>query len=198
MRRFVLTTAILTAFLLPAIVSADNQTRLKDKKILMIIAKGMFNESEFKEPKEILEREGAAVIIASCTSSEAIGDRGLKVTPHIHIRNINVKNFDAVVFIGVFGVSEYFNNPQAHKISKEALDQNKILAAICMAPRILANAGLLKGKKATSFPSASDDIKAKGALVTDKDVERDGNIITANGPGAASRFGKTIVLALIE
>jgi protease I len=198
MKRFVLITAILAAFLLPAIVSAETQTRLKGKRIVMIIAKGMFNETEFKEPKEIFEREGADVIIASSTSSKAIGDRGLKVTPDIHIRNIDVKNFDAVVFIGGFGVSEYFDNPQAHKIARQALDQNKILAAICMAPRILANAGLLKGKKATSFRSASEDIKAKGAIVTEKDVERDGNIITANGPGAALKFGETIVSALTE
>jgi len=198
MKRFVLMTGILTAFLLPAIVSAENQTRLKGKRIVMIIAKGMFNETEFKEPKEVFEREGADVIIASSTSSKAIGDRGLKITPDIHIRNIDVKNFDVVVFIGGFGVSEYFDNPQAHKIAKQALDQNKIVCAICMAPRILANAGLLKGRKATSFPSASEDIKAKGGNVTEKEVERDGNIITANGPGAALKFGETIVLALIE
>jgi len=67
-----------------------------------------------------------------------------------------------------------------------------------MAARILANTGILKGKKAKCFPSVREDIKAKGAIVTGEMVERDGNIITGNGPGAATKFGETIASALSE
>ena len=63
-----------------------------------------------------------------------------------------------------------------------------------MAPRVLANAGLLNGKKATS--AHRYDIEAKGAICIDKLVARDGNIITANGPNAAKEFGEEIVSAL--
>ena len=65
-----------------------------------------------------------------------------------------------------------------------------------MAPTILANAGLLKGKKAAC--AQPYNIQIKGAIATGKNVERDGNIITANGPGAASQFGETIISALVE
>jgi putative intracellular protease/amidase len=65
-----------------------------------------------------------------------------------------------------------------------------------LAPTILANAGLLKGKKATC--AQPSNIELKGAIATGKDVERDGNIVTANGPGASTKFGETIVSVLSE
>ena len=70
------------------------------------------------------------------------------------------------------------------------------MAAIHLAPEILANAGVLKGKKAVSY--LSYNIKTKGAIVTDKMVERDGNIITGRSQGAATEFGEAIINALKE
>jgi protease I len=71
-----------------------------------------------------------------------------------------------------------------------------ILAAICAAPSILANAGLLKGKTATSFPDEGENLKAKGANFTGQGLEIDGRIITADGPAHAKQFGEAIVKAL--
>ena len=201
MKRYVSFFTILIILLSSTVVFAQEQQqktgKLRGKKIVMIIAKSMFEEVEFKEPREIFDREGAAVTIASSTLSMATGG-DLKVQPNILIDDINVSDFDAIVFIGGFGCAEYFDNPVAHKIAKEALDQDKILAAICMAPRILANAGVLKGKKATCSSNAREDVKAKGAMVTGEIVERDGKIITGNGPSASTKFGETIVSALNE
>ncbi len=167
--------------------------RSKGKKIVIIIAQRMFQETEFKVSKDILEKEGAKVVVASRTLSPATGGN-LKVQPDIEIADIHVQDFDAVVFIGGIGVSEYVDDYQAHKIAKDTIKYNKILAAICMAPRVLANAGLLEGKKATS--AHRYDIEAKGAICINKPVARDGNIITANGPNAAKEFGEEIVSAL--
>ena len=88
--------------------------------------------------------------------------------------------------------------PAAFKIAQQAVEQNKILGAICIAPSILANAGVLKNKKATVYPSESSNLKTKGAIYTTEDVTRDGNIITANGPAAAQDFAETITQALLE
>jgi len=63
------------------------------------------------------------------------------------ISKINIDNYDAVVFVGGGGATEYFNDSIAHKIVKESIAKGKVLAAICIAPNILANAGVLKGKK---------------------------------------------------
>jgi len=202
MKRCMLWSIVLMVVLSLTTVFAENQQKvkggkLKGKKIVMIIAQRMFEEAEFKYPKEIFDNEGADVTIASSTLSMATGG-SLRVKPDILIDDIKVKDFDAIVFIGGFGVTEYFENPQAHRIARQALEADKILAAICMAPRILANAGVLKGKKATCFPNVKEDIKDKGAIVTGEMVERDGNIITGNGPGAATKFGETIASALSE
>ena len=202
MKRCMLWSIVLMVVLSLTTVFAENQQKvkggkLKGKKIVMIIAQRMFEEAEFKYPKEIFDNEGAEVTIASSTLSMATGG-SLSVKPDILIDDIKVKDFDAIVFIGGFGVTEYFENPQAHRIARQALEANKILAAICMAPRILANAGVLKGKKATCFLNVREDIKAKGGIVSGEMVERDGNIITGNGPGAATKFGETIASALSE
>ena len=199
MKRCMLWSVVLMVVLSLTTVFAENKKeekggKLKGKKIVMIIAQ-IFEEPEFKYPKEIFDNEGANVTIASSTLSMASGG-SLRVKPDILIDDIKAKDFDAIVFIGGFGVTEYFENPQAHRIARQALEADKILAAICMAPRILANAGVLKGKKATCFPNVREDIKAKGGIVSGEMVERDGNIITGNGPGAATKFGETIASAL--
>jgi protease I len=205
MKRCMLWSVVLMVGLSLTTVFAENQQnvkggKLKGKKIVMIIAQRQFEGTEFKEPKDILEREGAKIIVACSTLSEAtsMGFYSLIIKPNILINDIKVRDFDAIVFIGGFGCAEYFDNPVAHKIAKEALKQDKILAAICMAPRILANAGVLKGKKVTCFPSVREDIKIKGAIVTGEMVERDGKIITGNGPPASTKFGETITSALSE
>ncbi|MDD5086856.1 MAG: DJ-1/PfpI family protein, partial [Candidatus Nanoarchaeia archaeon] len=75
-------------------------------------------------------------------------------------------------------------------------ESGKITAAICIAPVILANAGVLDGKKATVFPSGKDDIMVRGADYTGEQVTQDGKVITANGPAAARSFGEAIVKEL--
>jgi protease I len=100
------------------------------------------------------------------------------------------------VFIGGTGSSEYFNNPTAHSIAQEAAASGKLLGAICIAPSTLANAGLLDGRKATSYSSEEGNLKSKGATFTGAGVEADGKIITADGPSSAGQFGKALLEAL--
>ena len=203
MNKIILMTSILFILLLPATVLAGDDAQkstgaLKNKKIVMIIGSRMFHALEFLELKEIFKREDVNVIIASTTLSEAIGMgmHKLKVKPDILIHDIKVKDFDAVVFVGGPGAHEYSSDRLAHKIVKQTLEQGKVLAAIHLAPEILANAGVLKGKKAVAYMSYN--IKTKGAIVTDKMVERDGNIITGRSQSAAKEFGEAIVAALGE
>jgi protease I len=80
-------------------------------------------------------------------------------------------------------------------LAKEFNKDGKVVSAICIAPSILANAGILNGKKATSFPSQRNNINAVGTY-TGTPVEVDGKIITGNGPQAAKDFGKKIAEAL--
>ena len=164
----------------------------------MIIAPLQFHGTEFQDLKEIFTEGGAKIIVACSTLADANSGSFPQfiVKPDILIQEVQVKDYDAVVFIGGWGCAEYFDNLIIHKIAKQALEQGKILAAIELAPTILANAGLLNGKKATA--SRSYILKEKGAIYTGKHVERDGNIITGSGPNAATEFGQAIVSTLSE
>ncbi len=167
-----------------------------EKKAVMIIAQNNFRDEELLHPKNILENSGITVKIASRNIEEASGMLGARVIPDMRLQDINVQDFDAVIFVGGRGASVYWNDPVAHKIANEAYLASKVVAAICIAPVTLANAGLLKGKKATVWPSEARALTSKGAFYTGKPVEMDGLIITASGPAAADEFGKRIAEVL--
>jgi protease I len=166
------------------------------KKVLMIIAPSDFRDEELLEPKKIFEKNKIAVTIASKGTKVATGMLGAKVNVDADIEDINVSDYDAIIFVGGVGSSIYFNDSTAHQIAREAYKKGKIVGAICIAPSTLANAGILKGKKVTSWPSEKTNIEQKGGIHTGKGVERDGNIITANGPQSAKDFGNEILKAL--
>jgi protease I len=168
------------------------------KKVLMVIASRNFRDEEYQNPRRILERGGAEIVVASSSLNVARGMLGATTKPDILIRDVNVDEYDAILFIGGSGSSEYWNDQVAHSIAKEALSKGKILGAICIAPTTLANAGVLSGRRVTSFPSEASKLKAKGAIYTGADVEVDGKLITADGPGSSTKFGEEIAKALAK
>jgi protease I len=112
--------------------------------------------------------------------------------------DVRAKEFDALIFVGGAGSAGYFENPDALRLCQEAVSEDRVLAAICIAPAILAQAGCLKAKKATVWSSSFDRsfiklLKQKGADYQDKAVVSDGKIVTANGPEAARKFTRAIV-----
>ena len=174
----------------------EEMKKLEGKKVLMIIAERNFRDEELLEPKEILEKEGAKVIIASTSLEMATGMLGARVTVDILIEKVKVDDYDTIIFVGGSGASQYWNDSLAHKIAQEAVNKDKILCAICIAPVTLANADVLSGKKATVWASEREKIETKGAIYTGKPIQVDGKIITANGPQAARDFAREIVKAL--
>ncbi|MCM8770791.1 MAG: DJ-1/PfpI family protein [Candidatus Omnitrophica bacterium] len=169
---------------------------VKMKKVVMIIAPEGFRDEELLEPKKILEEAGISVTVASTTTSRAKGMLGAIVSPDVTLTQVKVDDFDAVIFVGGVGASQYWDDPLAHRIAQEIIAQDKVLGAICIAPVTLANAGLLKGKRATVWSSEAGQLKRQGALYTGKAVEEDGKIVTASGPTAAKEFGQTILKLL--
>ena len=162
----------------------------------MVVAAQGFRDEELFEPKEILERAGLEVKVASTNLSEAKGSQGAQIKPDILVQDINWKDFAAIVFIGGKGSIQYWDDPLAHRLIQEAYAGQRLVAAICIAPVTLARAGILKGKKATVWATEGEQLKDKGADYTARQVEKDGNIITANGPSAARQFGEEILKAL--
>lgn len=164
-------------------------------KILSIIASDGYQDVEYLDSKKALEDHGHTVITAS-TTNEAKGKLGGTVKVDILLKDVNPDDYNAVMFIGGPGSYQYMDDPLAHVIAKAFFAAGKITAAICAAPSILANAGILNGKTVTSHPCEADNIKTKGITHTGKSVEVDLPIITADGPDSAKKFGETIAKAL--
>jgi protease I len=169
---------------------------LTGKKVLMVIAANNFRDEEYAEPRKVLETAGARVTVACSTLNTAKGKLGLEVKPDVLISGVKEADYDGIVFVGGGGSQEYFESPVAHELAKNFHSRGKLTSAICIAPAILANAGLLNKKKATSFPSSREALQAKGAVFTGAGVESDGLIVTGSGPEAATQFGQKLVEVL--
>ncbi len=165
-------------------------------KAALIIAQNGFRDEEYIEPKNILEAKGIKVVTVSAAKGTCTGKLGLITHCNMTIDEALKNDFDGVFVVGGPGSYALFNNSTIHKILSDALAGGKVIGGICAGVATLAYAGLLKGKKATSFPGVSDDLKKNGALYTGTGVETDGKIITADGPQSATKFGEAIVKAL--
>ena len=165
-------------------------------KVLVVIASNQFRDEEYQKPRQILEGAGVQVTVASSSLKEAVGMLGLKVKPDILLTDAKMSDYDAVVFVGGMGATEYWENPAAHALARDFYRAGKLTSAICLAPMTLANAGLLKGKRATIWSDAATDFQTKGVVYTGRAVEKDGKLITGSGPQAAEEFGRALLKAL--
>lgn len=169
------------------------------KKALFIIAPEGYQDIEYNTPKQILEKGGVQVVTASRKAGVCKGKLGGTAQASLALAEVKAKDYETVVFIGGPGAVTYQQDVQAHRIAQEAVKENKILAAICIAPTILAYAGVLEGRKATVWNGdgeQGDILEEKGAVFTDEEVTVEGKLITANGPGAAEKFGQMILAKL--
>jgi len=170
-------------------------------KVAIIIAFKGFRDTEYFIPKGMLARLGVEIVTASNKQGLAIGADGGEMIVDILISSIKVDDFDAIVFVGGPGCLENLDNEESYRLARKAVSKNKILAAICVSPIILAKAGVLEEKKVTVWSSETNKegvkvLEEKGAKHQPDALLVDGNIITANGPLAAYKFGDAILEAL--
>ncbi|MDR1940868.1 MAG: DJ-1/PfpI family protein [Endomicrobium sp.] len=166
------------------------------KKVVFITAPEVFRDEEYYKPKKILEDGAIKVITASLKTGEITGRFGYKAVSDMILEDVKSKDFDGIVFVGGGGTSVFFQDPTALKLANEFFQDGKPTASICIAGVILANSGILKGKKATVFIDGKDDLIKNGADYTGNPVEIDGNIITANHADAAELFANAVLTAL--
>lgn len=163
------------------------------KPILMIIAPDQFRDEELFETREVLESAGLSTVLASKQKGICKGKLGGEAVAEVALADVKASEYEAIVFVGGMGSEVYFKDPNAHDLAWEMYADGKIVSAICIAPVILANAGLLKGKRATVFPDGADELKKGGATYTAETVTVDGNFITGNGPASSIKFAEAIV-----
>lgn len=163
-------------------------------KVLMIIAQYGFRDEELYDALEIFETAGYKTDIASQTKEEAKGMLGAIIKPNITYKEAKPYEYDAVVVVGGRGSMALAENQDVINIVKGAYERQKVVGAICLAPMVLAKAGLLKGRKAT-VSLCQDSIrlfKQLGIELVSDDVIATGLIVTANGPAATKKFAKKI------
>jgi protease I len=163
-----------------------------DKKLLFVIAPRDFRDEEFVEPRDVLRRAGVEVVVASLKRGICQGVAGTEVESNLTVKEAQPANFDGVVFIGGMGMAELVDNPSLKKLAQNFFQQEKLVAAICVAPLILAKAGILKGIPATCWQGSAQELQNCGADFSSKPVVVAGRVITASGPPVARTFGQKI------
>lgn len=164
--------------------------------ILVIVAPQDFRDEELTEPVNALERAGHRVTLASRAPGPCRGVNGLEVEATLALASATAQAFDGVVFVGGPGARVFFEDPQAHRLAREFEADHKLVAAICIAPAILARAGVLRGRRATVFKSEQAALREGGAELQPADVVADGLLVTASGPRHAAAFGQRLVQRL--
>ncbi|MBD3261443.1 MAG: hypothetical protein GF334_07145, partial [Candidatus Altiarchaeales archaeon] len=148
-------------------------------KVLMVVAKEGFRDPEYFTPRRVFDDTGFEVVVASDSLGQARGLEGGSVEVDVKIADVEVQLFDAVIFIGGGGAKKFFDYEPALDLAKTTQFSGKLLAAICIAPVLLAKAGVLGGKKATVWSSPPDQtpveqLRGHGAEYVDEPVVEDG------------------------
>ena len=168
-------------------------------RVLIVIAEKMFRDEEFAEPKAIIASAGHDVVVASSSSGEAKGKLGMVVKPDLSIDAVSADEFDAVVVAGGPGSQTYlWPNKRLHQAVRSIAEKGGVVAAICLAPVVLARAGVIRGRRCTVFPTAESlrEMEDAGCMLVKDHVVVDGNIVTADGPSAAREFGEAVLKLL--
>lgn len=168
---------------------------------VLILATDGFEQSELMKPRENLEKAGIETTIASIEDGEIRGwdqkDWGDSVAVDITVEEVGVGDYDALLLPGgQINPDVLRTNEKAVAILREFDTAGKPVAAICHAPWLLAEAGIVDGKTVTSWPSIRTDLKNAGANVVDREVVTDGNLITSRCPDDIPAFSETLIARL--
>lgn len=164
-------------------------------KVIVFLADG-FELVEAMCPIDMLRRAGAEVLTVSLNADNTVTSaQGVAVIADATLTTIT-GDLPDMVFLpgGMPGAANLRNNPAVCEMTKAVFAKGGFVAAICAAPFVLGELGLLEGREATCYPGFED--RLIGATLSEKKVVRDGNVITAAGMGAALPFAAELVAAL--
>lgn len=165
------------------------------KRVLVPIADGS-EELEAVTLIDLLRRAGIDVTVASLSGGPVTCSRGVKLVPDTSLDAVAARYFDAVVLPGGLPGADHLAADTRLRALLQSMDRQQcLIGAICAAPRVLAQAGLLDGRQATSFPGV---LEAEGlGPGLDQAVVLDGHIMTSRGPGTAMDFALAVIESLM-
>jgi protease I len=167
-------------------------------KRILIFAGPLFEDIELLYPLYRFREEGAEVVVAGLGDREYRGKKGHPVEVDTDVELISSAEFDAVIVPGGYLPDHLRRSEKVLEIVREAHDAGKLVAAICHGPWVPVSAGILKGKRATSYWSIRDDVANAGAEWVDQEVVVDENLITSRQPEDLGAFCRAIIEALIR
>jgi len=159
--------------------------------VLVPLAQGC-EELEAITVIDLLRRAGIGVVTAGLDDQPVRGSRGTVILPDVTLDEAVKQRFDMIVLPGGQPGADYLNDdPRIRGLLKEMAETGRYTAAICAAPRVLASAGLLQGRRVTSYPGALQDFD--GFSYSEEAVVQDGRVITSRGPGTAMDFALILI-----
>ncbi len=162
--------------------------------VLVPLAEG-FEEIEAVTVVDLRRRAGIEVVVAALEAGPVTGSHGIVVQADRLLDEALERDYDMVVLPGGMpGADNLERDARVGELLRRMADSERFTAAICAAPKVLAAAGVLDNRRATSFPGFLEAASAPGLEVAEEPVVRDGTVVTSRGPGTAMDFA----LALIE
>ncbi|HOI14082.1 MAG TPA: DJ-1/PfpI/YhbO family deglycase/protease [Methanoculleus sp.] len=168
-------------------------------KLLLAVAPERFRDEELEVPRRTFEEAGIGVDIASTIAGTCTGMLGGTAEAAMAFDDADPDDYAGIVIVGGSGSEEHlWGSEKLIEIVRSFFEQGKVVAAICLAPVVLARAGIIAGRQATVYPSpaAVAEMKKAGANLLEIPVVADMQVVTANGPGAAAQFADTIITKL--
>jgi protease I len=171
--------------------------RVSQARVLIVATDG-FEEWELFGPREILHDRGAEVVLAAPKrdpiQATVHDDPGKTIRPDIAVDEARAEDFDALILPGgVRNPDQLRTNGTVVQLIRDFAGQGKPVAAICHGPWLLIEADLLRGKRATAWPSIRTDLRNAGATVVDQPAVVDGNIVTSRSPEDVEEFTRAVI-----
>jgi protease I len=175
---------------------------LQGKKVAILATDG-FEQSELLEPRKALDEAGATTQVVSPAGKKIKGwdqkDWGKEVSVDVPLDSANAEEFDALLLPGgVMNPDQLRMNPTAVQFVKQFTDAGKPVAAICHGPWTLLEAGAVRGRTMTSWPSLKTDLKNAGASWVDKEVVNDQGVVTSRRPDDIPAFNREMIRLFSE
>jgi len=166
-------------------------------RVLIPLAEGC-EELEAITLIDLMRRAGIEVIVAGLENGPVTASRGVRIIPDATLDDVIDQDFDMMVLPGGLpGADHLDRDPRVHSLLKRLAAGGAYTAAICAAPKVLAGAGLLDGRRATGYPGAINKTALRSTTVVDDAVVTDGKVITSRGPGTAMDFALDLIETLL-
>ncbi len=168
-------------------------------KHIAVLVEDIYEDLELWYPVYRLREEGAKVSLVGPESGKTYTSKhGYPAKADRAAEDVSAADFDAVIIPGGYAPDRMRRDPAMVKLVAEAVEQDKLVAAICHGGWMLCSAGELSGRRVTSFSAIKDDLVNAGAEWVDKEVVRDGNLITSRKPDDLPAFLRSIIESFAE